>query len=244
MGGAPYGYKYSVLLEDRVGIGKPKEEGIPFIPEGYAPLGPAGSGLAISTKEDYKIFPAFGPQPKPEKQGPPTKNIVQQAEEKSPLYNLIGEYGKGSKESLKGYIKEGYHIGAEIGLMFVPPEISGIDDPKKREELRRAIDKPYPKELEPKETPLTNLLSGKLPVTPYGLKYDIGATATDIFLLGSGIPKIEKIGGLKSFSFQSPRSKVSQLEAEYLKEPGKVSGVEKISEEQYTISKGTETKPA
>ena len=168
--------------------------GKPFLPEGFAPIGPAGLGLAIpTTKKDYRVFPVFGPPTKPEQQGPPTKNIVQQAEEKSPLYNLIGEYGKGSRESLKGYLKQGYHIGAEIGLMFVPPEISGIDDPKKREELRRAIDKPYPKELQPKETPLTNLLAGVSPITPYGLKYDIGATATDIFLLGSGIPKIEKL---------------------------------------------------
>src|SRR3990167_2481624 len=166
----------------------------PFVPKDTTLIGPAGSNTIISTKkEDYRILPAYGPPTKPESQGPPKKNIVQQAEEKSPLYPLIGEFGKGSKESLKGYIKEGYHLGIEAGLMFVPPEISGIDKPEKREELRQMFEKSYPKELQPKETPLTNLLAGKLPITQYGLKYDIGATATDIFLLGSGIPKIEKL---------------------------------------------------
>src|SRR3989304_2569074 len=166
----------------------------PFIPKDTTLIGPAGSNTIISTKkEDYRILPAYGPPTKPETQGPPKKNIVQQAEEKSPLYPLIGEFGKGSKESLKGYIKQGYHLGIEAGLMFVPPEISGIDKPEKREELRQMFEKSYPKELQPKETPLTNLLAGKLPITQYGLKYDIGATATDIFLLGSGIPKIEKL---------------------------------------------------
>ena len=148
------------------------------------------------------------------------KDIVQLAEEKSPLYNLIGEYGKGSKEALKSAGKGLYQIGAEVGLMFVPPEISGIEEPKKREELRSKLESAYPKELQPKETPLTNLLVGKPPITPYGPKYDIGATAADVLLL-TGVPplRLTKIKSLfttvKSIVTKEPKPTVREPLAEY-----------------------------
>ena len=154
------------------------------------------------------------------KQQPTGKNIVQQAEEKSPLYNLIGEYGKGSRESFKSVGKGLYQIGAEVGLMFVPPEISGIEDPKKREELRSKLEAAYPKELQPKETPLTNLLAGKPPITPYGVKYDIGASAADVILL-TGVPqlrlaKIKSVfTAVKSVFTKEPKPTVREPLAEY-----------------------------
>lgn len=52
------------------------------------------------------------------------------------------------------------------------------------------------------------------------------------------VPKVPR------FSFQSTRSKVSQLETEFLREPGIVSGSERLSKESFLISKGTELKPA
>lgn len=164
------------------------------------------------------------------------KNIVQLSEEKSPLYPYLGGNPNPFREVTKGAVKGGVQIAIEIGNVFVPSEISGIKDEKTREEFVTKFEQAYPKELQPRETPLVNLISGKGFQTPYGASYDIRAGAFEIVLLATGVPKLESI---PKFTFRSGASKVR--EAEYvLKEPGVVQGSTKLNKDIYLLEKGTE----
>lgn len=171
---------------------------------------------------------------------PREKNIVDLAEEKSPLHQFLGGNPSGIKESVKGVVKSGVQLGIDAAVGLVGPQTLGIDTEEKRKDFVSKFEKAYPKELQPLETPLTLLASGRPPITQYGLKYDIQSGATDVLLFATATPKLEKLVNIKSFAFQSGSSKVAQLEYGVLKEPGVVHGVQKEGETLFSLGKGTE----
>src|SRR3990167_1519226 len=154
--------------------------------------------------------------PQPEK-----KNIVQLAQEKSPLYNILG----GGPEDFQAGVKD---IGLKV-VSVIPATITATqtgDIAKGTEEAHKFVQK-YQEPIKPGTE----------------IKRTAGEIIGGVYLFGGG-PRAVGAGGAGATAI-SRGLQVSKVEKFLAKtEPGIKSGREKLGPERYLISRGTEKTPA
>lgn len=115
--------------------------GIPEILPGTAPLGPAGSGLLISTEKESGIIPKpYGPPTKPERQGPPrlTDFLIETGKQ-----TLISEGARIAKESLQfGVPQQTKPIKAQLTKYEKPVPADILFQPERYGDIPSKLSKP------------------------------------------------------------------------------------------------------